>query len=88
MNKKSVLVVDDDADMGMLVSILLSKKGYETQVCHNGTDALAWLRDHKPDLAILDVMSRPSTLIVSVSPTPTSMPRAAAASNETRGGPL
>jgi CheY-like chemotaxis protein/glycosyltransferase involved in cell wall biosynthesis len=56
MDKNKILVVDDDANTCELLSILLGKKGYETAVANSGEDAILWLRDHNPDLVVLDVM--------------------------------
>jgi DNA-binding response OmpR family regulator len=55
-SKPLILVVDDDADLGRMLSLILGNGGYETQVAHNGSEALAWLADHQPDLVLLDIM--------------------------------
>lgn len=56
MDTKRVLIVDDDADTCVLLSTLLNKTGYDTQITQGGPDAQAWLEHNKPDLAVLDVM--------------------------------
>lgn len=53
---QSVLVVDDDAKLGALLKSYFDKEGFRTYVARNGLDGLAMLRDHKPDLMILDIM--------------------------------
>jgi CheY-like chemotaxis protein len=54
--KKEILIIDDDADGSLLLSILLDRRGYKTVISNNGREALIWLGDNKPDLVILDVM--------------------------------
>jgi signal transduction histidine kinase len=54
---RSVLVVEDDADIRDTLSGLLSGEGYDVRTCANGLEALERLRhgDH-PDLIVLDLM--------------------------------
>jgi CheY-like chemotaxis protein len=50
-----VLVVDDEATLRQLTTDVLSCNGYEVvQACH-GKDGIAQLREHSPDLVILDL---------------------------------
>ncbi len=56
MDKKKILLVDDEPYTCELLSIVLSKKGYETASAHAGEEAILWLEHHEPDLVILDVM--------------------------------
>lgn len=53
---KRVLIADDsDFMLDRLEQMLSGLEGVElVGVCHNGTDALAAMRNLKPDLAILD----------------------------------
>ena len=55
MNEK-ILIVDDDAEIAQLVSVYLKNEGFQTTVEYSGTEALKLIRDHKFDLAVLDVM--------------------------------
>ncbi len=51
-----ILVVEDDADLAELLSYNLSQEGFSCQIMHNGLEAYAWLKNHSPQLALLDVM--------------------------------
>ena len=52
---RTILVADDDEAFTVVVEMLLSVDGYEVAKAVDGREALAWLKDHTPDLAILDV---------------------------------
>ncbi len=52
----SVLVVDDDAALAEMLSIVLRNEGFEPFVCHSGDQALAAFREHRPDVVLLDLM--------------------------------
>lgn len=53
-----ILVVDDDNDMRETLAELLRLLGYETQVAHNGKEALDMLRElaARPGLILLDLV--------------------------------
>jgi len=51
-----VLVVDDDAALAEMLSIVLRNEGFEPKVCSNGDQAMADYRDFRPDLVLLDLM--------------------------------
>ena len=51
-----VLVVDDDAALAEMLSIVLRNEGFDSRVCPTGDRALADLRDYKPDVVLLDLM--------------------------------
>ena len=53
---RTVLVADDDEDILQLVSFRLERAGYNVVTAGDGQQALAAAREHKPDLAVLDVM--------------------------------
>jgi DNA-binding response OmpR family regulator len=53
---RSVLVVDDEPTIAEVVSRYLQRAGYETQVAHDGAQALASSAQRRPDLVVLDVM--------------------------------
>lgn len=56
MSRLTVVVADDDADILALVKIAVAKADMELlEAATNGTDALAAIQRHKPDLALLDV---------------------------------
>ena len=51
-----VLVVDDDAALAEMLTIVLRNEGFEPVVCPTGDRALALLREHRPELVLLDLM--------------------------------
>ena len=50
-----VLVVDDEVDLAELVAEYLRKAGLEVVVRHDGTEAVAAVRDFAPDVLVLDL---------------------------------
>lgn len=51
-----VLVVDDDFDIQALLTLILSRAGFEVRTVDNGAEALRWLPELQPDIILLDVM--------------------------------
>jgi adenylate cyclase len=51
-----ILVVDDDPDFVEITRMILEPEGYEVSSAANGAEALARMRQHRPDLVLLDVM--------------------------------
>ena len=51
-----VLVVDDDAALAEMLTIVLRNEGFEPRVCPTGDRALAEFRDFRPDVVLLDLM--------------------------------
>jgi two-component system phosphate regulon response regulator PhoB len=56
MNRPSVLVVEDEADIRELVRYNLTKSGFEVIGVATGEEALAAAQDGTPDLVVLDLM--------------------------------
>ncbi len=54
MEKKLILVVDDDKDMCALLNRFLVRNGYNVHECNTGKSALDWLAEHKPSLVLCD----------------------------------
>ena len=52
--KKKVLIIDDDLDMCALLSRFLNKKGFETEVAHNGAKGLARFHEDFFDIVLCD----------------------------------
>ena len=52
----SVLVVDDDASLAEMLSIVLRQEGFDSRIVGRGDLALGAFRDYKPDLVLLDLM--------------------------------
>ena len=55
-NRGRVLVVDDDAALAEMLTIVLRNEGFEPRVCLNGEQALGEFRDFRPDVVLLDLM--------------------------------
>lgn len=56
MNKKKILIVEDEESLLKLESILLISKGFEVKGVANGRAALEAVAEDKPDLVLLDIM--------------------------------
>jgi len=56
VQRRSVVVVEDDVAIAMGLRINLEKEGYDVRLAADGEAALATIRGAKPDLVILDVM--------------------------------
>ena len=54
--KKKILVVDDEMDIRIFISTLVETNGYKSLVAKDGEEGLKMIKEHKPDLIILDVM--------------------------------
>lgn len=54
--KGRVLVVDDDAPLAEMLTIVLRQDGFDSRVCARGDEALAAFRDYRPDVVLLDLM--------------------------------
>jgi DNA-binding response OmpR family regulator len=55
MNRKA-LIVEDEPDTGELLAEILRRRGFEPTVLAEGKPAIAWTRQHRPDLILLDLM--------------------------------
>lgn len=56
MDKKTILVVDDEKEIAKLIEIYLTNEGYNVLKAANGIEALKIIEEHNIDLLILDVM--------------------------------
>ena len=54
--KPRILVVDDDSALAEMLTIVLRGEGFEPFVVGDGTQALAAVRENRPDLVLLDLM--------------------------------
>ena len=51
-----VLVVDDDASLAEMLTIVLRQEGFDSHMVTRGDQAMAAFRDYRPDLVLLDLM--------------------------------
>jgi DNA-binding response OmpR family regulator len=51
----TVLIVDDEPEIGELVREFLERRGYRVKTATNGEDALALVKKEPPDLMLLDI---------------------------------
>jgi DNA-binding response OmpR family regulator len=56
MTTHTVLIADDEPSMLVTLEFLMQREGYHVLLAHDGDEALAQLRAHRPDIVLLDVM--------------------------------
>jgi two-component system phosphate regulon response regulator PhoB len=56
VQKKKVLIVDDEMDMRIYLSTLLETSGYKPITASNGEEGIQKAREQKPAVIILDVL--------------------------------
>lgn len=56
MEKKTIMVVDDNLDIVTIVKTILEGRGYAVQCAYSGQEVFTLLQEQKPDLIILDIM--------------------------------
>lgn len=54
--KETILVVEDEEKLARLLTSYLEQSGYSVHCIHDGLEATPWVRQHKPDLILLDLM--------------------------------
>lgn len=52
---RTILIVDDNVGLARLLRKQLKNEGFQVVSVTNGTDGLAWLASHQPDLVLLDL---------------------------------
>lgn len=55
-NKKTILVVEDEPSLAIVLCEYLAKSGYNTHIIDNGMEVIDWVKLNNPDLLILDLM--------------------------------
>ena len=55
MDKKLILIADDDAEIIASMSHILVSAGYNIIAAKNGKEALSYIYERKPDVIILDI---------------------------------
>ena len=56
MTKQTILIIDDDENIGNMEQELLERSGYAVLRAYSGTEALLLLKTERPDLILLDLM--------------------------------
>lgn len=56
MQKKTILIVDDEFDLTSTFSMLFQLNGFETITANNGQHALEQMKQHMPDIILSDCM--------------------------------
>lgn len=56
MDKKKVLLVDDDKDLMKMLKLRIEAEGYEFMSAEDGDEMLRVMKIKKPDLILLDIM--------------------------------
>lgn len=52
----SILIVEDEPKLAELLRDYLAQSSFETTILDNGLDVVPYVREHKPDLVLLDLM--------------------------------
>ncbi len=53
---QKILIVDDNEFFAKVIKSELVRHGYEVEIANNGQEAIDWLKDHKADLILLDII--------------------------------
>lgn len=56
MDKKKILIVDDDENIAELISLYLIKECFDTEIAADGEAAIQKFKAYQPDLILLDIM--------------------------------
>lgn len=56
---QTILVIDDVREQRQIAEILLQRLGYQTACVASGEEAVAWLKENKADLLLLDMIMEP-----------------------------
>ncbi|MDD2864477.1 MAG: response regulator [Methylococcales bacterium] len=55
MNKK-ILIVEDEAKLAALLTDYLTHEGFESHWLNDGLNVVEWVKQHAPDLILMDIM--------------------------------
>jgi len=53
---EQILIVEDEAKLAKVLAEYLRASGFEPSRLANGAEVVPWIRDHRPDLVLLDLM--------------------------------
>ncbi len=52
----TILIIEDEPKLAALLADYLKASGFQTALLADGTEVVAWVQEHKPDLIMLDLM--------------------------------
>jgi len=58
---KKILIVEDEADIRLILCVYLQYAGFVVQAAAHGQEAIAMIAEFKPHLIVLDLMMQPIT---------------------------
>lgn len=56
MERKKILIVDDELSILVPLQFLMEKSGYDPKLAQSGKEAIEKISNFKPDLVLLDIM--------------------------------
>ncbi len=56
MERKKILIVDDELSILVPLQFLMEKSGYEPKLAQSGKEAIEKISNFRPDLVLLDIM--------------------------------
>ena len=56
MDKKTILIVEDEEDLAQALKIKLEEVGFDTLIAYDGESGLRVALDRHPDLVLLDIL--------------------------------
>ena len=56
MNKKKIVLAEDNSTLSLLLKFRLEKEGYELLMAVDGKQAIELIEEHNPDLILTDIM--------------------------------
>ena len=56
MNKRKILIVEDDNFVAEVYSTKLLEMGYDVRIAQNGEEGMSLIEKEKPDLVLLDII--------------------------------
>jgi two-component system phosphate regulon response regulator PhoB len=54
--KADIVIIEDEGDIREMLSLVMSKEGWNLIMAKTGEEGLAWVKQAKPDCIILDIM--------------------------------
>lgn len=56
MHGRQILVVDAEIEINQLISLYLTKEGFDVAILDHGDDVIPFIKDNHPELIILDIL--------------------------------